>query len=354
MAIVQTSVDTLTSISQSSETQYILKGLSKKRIGFIVSGPDVGKGFLCLSIAYELATDLPLLNLKGGKGTFKTLYWPIEDGVEEIAKRMLCHMAFFPDFVKEQISSNVSLWDSSTPLCQLRNGSEVPGSEAARNELISACQDYDLLIIDTIREAAGNADEIEDDNLIKSIIQEIAVKGDVAVLLVHHLTKAVIRGTEKISNVSGSGFSRTQANSRMHLYLEKIEPKQSNEPLLKLSHIKANYIPKTERLYQSPLKWTAASLLCAQSFYENFNHFYVPVSPIIPAEIDKALDLTSVLATKREIIEEEPKEINIGLQPISSFSSQKRAQQAKEDQLVSDEDRALLKAYNERKRRDQK
>ncbi len=354
MAIVQTSVDTLTSISQSSETQYILKGLSKKRIGFIVSGPDVGKGFLCLSIAYELATDLPLLNLKGGKGTFKTLYWPIEDGVEEIAKRMLCHMAFFPDFVKEQISSNVSLWDSSTPLCQLRNGSEVPGSEAARNELISACQDYDLLIIDTIREAAGNADEIEDDNLIKSIIQEIAVKGDVAVLLVHHLTKAVIRGTEKISNVSGSGFSRTQANSRMHLYLEKIEPKQSNEPLLKLSHIKANYIPKTERLHQSPLKWTGASLLCAQTFYENFNNFYVPVSPKIVAEIDKALDLTSVLATKREIIEEEPKEISIGLQPLSSFSSEKRAQQAKQDQLVSDEDRALLKAYNERKRRDQK
>ncbi len=354
MAIVQTSIHTLTSISQSSETQYILKGLSKKRIGFIVSGPDVGKGFLCLSIAYELATDLPLLNLKGGKGTFKTLYWPIEDGVEEIAKRMLCHMEFFPESIKEQISSNVSLWDSSTPLCQLRNGNEVPGSEAARNELIAACKDYDLLIIDTIREAAGNADEIEDDQFIKNIIQEIAVQGDVAVLLVHHLTKAVIRGTEKITNVSGSGFSRTQANSRMHLYLEKIEQKQSSEPLLRLSHIKANYIPKSERLQQLPLKWTESSLLCAKTVNEVFNDSYGLVAPKKIEEIDKSLDLTSVLATKREIIEEEPKEITIGLQSLSSFSSQKRAQQAKEDQLVSDEDRALLKAFNERKRRDQK
>lgn len=354
MAIVSTSFDNLSRISKSSESQYILKGLSKKRIGFIVSGPDVGKGYLCLSIAYELASELSLLNLKTANKPFKTLYWPIEDGVEEVAKRMLRHMENFPQPIKEQISSNISLWDSSSPLCHLRNGNEIPGSEIARNELITACQDFDLLIIDTLREAAGNADEIEDDQVIKSIIQDIAVKGDIAVLVVHHLTKAVIRGTEKVTNVSGSGFSRTQANSRMHLYLEKIAQKQSHESVLKLSHIKANYIPKSERLQQFTLKWTDVSLLCAQHFDDKLNHFYGSDPAEVLTKIDSTLDIDSELATKREIIEEEPKEITIGLQQLSNFSSQKRAEKAKEDELVSDQDRALLKAYNERKRRDQK
>jgi hypothetical protein len=211
-----------------------------------------------------------------------------------------------------------------------------------------------LLIIDTLREAAGNADEIEDDQVVKSIIQEIAVKGDIAVLVVHHLTKAVIRGTEKVTNVSGSGFSRTQANSRMHLYLEKIQQKHPHESVLKLSHIKANYITKSERLQQFPLKWTDASLLCAQRFDEKLNNFYGLDSEEVLTKIDTDLDIDSVLANKREIIEEDPKEITIGLQQLSNFSSQKRAEKAKEDELVSDQDRALLKAYNERKRRDQK
>lgn len=354
MAIVDTSINTLSQICSSNETQYILKGLSKKRLGFIVSGPDVGKGYLCLSIAYELACDINLLNLKTSEKQLKTLYWPIEDGVEEVAKRMLSHMERFPAHIKDEISKNVSLWDSSTPLCQLRNGNEIPGSEVARQELINACQNFDLLIIDTLREAAGNADEVEDDQTIKSIIQEIAVEGDIAVLVVHHLTKAVIRGTEKITNVSGSGFSRTQANSRMHLYLEKIEQKQNNEPILRLSHIKANYIPKAERLQQYPLMWTETSLLCSKTFAENSINFQDPFSKPALDEIDKALDVTELLASRREIIEEEPKEITIALQPLSNFSKQKRVQQEKEDELVTDDDREKLRAFNERKRRDRK
>lgn len=354
MAIVDTSIDTLSQICSSSETQYILKGLSKKRLGFIVSGPDVGKGYLCLSIAYELACDINLLDLKASNQPLKTLYWPIEDGVEEVAKRMLSHMQFFPEHIKKEISRNVSLWDSSTPLCQLRNGNEVPGSEIARNELITACQNFDLLIIDTLREAAGNADEVEDDQTIKSIIQEIAVKGDIAVLVVHHLTKAVIRGAEKITNVSGSGFSRTQANSRMHLYLEKIEQKQPNEPILRLSHIKANYIPKAERLQQYPLTWTGSSLLCSKAFDADYEHLQRSISKPVPDEIDLELDVAELLATRREIIEEEPKEITIALQPLSTFSIQKRVQQEKEDEFVTDDDREKLRAFNERKRRDRK
>jgi RecA-family ATPase len=354
MAVIKTNFDSLTAISQKSDTQYVLKGLARQRIGFIVSGPDVGKGYLCLSIAYELATNLKILNLKTGIGPLKTLYWPIEDGVDEVAKRMLCHMALFPNTVAEQISKHVSLWDSTDPLCQLRNGTEILGSENSRNALIAACQDFDLLIVDTIREAAGNADEIDDDQLIKNIIQDIAIRGNIAVLLVHHLTKAVIRGTEKVTNVSGSGFSRTQANSRMHLYLEKVESKQSVTPFLKLSHIKANYIAKSERLHQAPLKWTDASLLCLKTFDANFEPIEAQTDVKLAVTDDLTVGIDSILASKRQIIEEEPKEISIGLQPLSDFSFQKKAQQAKVDELVSDEDRALLKAYNERNRRDQK
>jgi hypothetical protein len=352
MSVIKTTIDNLIALRNADKKQYILKGLSKKRLGFIVSGPDVGKGYLCLSIAYELATDLNLLNLRGSQGTFKTLYWPIEDGVDEVAKRILSHMEAVPAEAAKQISENVQLWDSDNPLCSLRNGAEIPGTENGRQKLIEACKDVDLLIIDTLREAAGNADEVDDDQVIKKILQEIATKGDVAVLLVHHLTKAAIRGLEKISNVSGSGFSRTQANSRMHLYLENVQARAGVEPRTALSHIKANYIPKADRLVNCPLTWTPESLLCLSSLPSEPSH--------IPAGKAKRIDTVDIeeidilLSSRNKIEEVEPKSVNISSIALSQSSIQKQEEQKKKDALVTDDDREKLKAWNAKRKRDQK
>ena len=355
MAIVKTDIGSLQAIRSNGDTKYIVKGLSKKRIGFIVSGPDVGKGYLCLSIAYELGSDLNLLNLKGSPDYVKTLYWPIEDGVDEVAKRMLHQLSGLPGNITKQITENVMLWDSSDPLCSLKGGVEIPGSEETRHKLIEACKNVDLLIIDTIREAAGNADEIDDDHVVKNILQDIATKGDVAILLVHHLTKAVIKGQEKVSNVSGSGFSRTQANSRMHLYLEKVDGKAGTEPLVRLSHIKANYIKKEDRLSQMPLEWTEHDILCSKDLFLGSSHVTtLPQSK--SSEFGNALDenVELILASQRHIEEVEPLSINIGAQQLSENSKRLKLAREKKDQLVTDDDREKLRQFNEKKRRDQR
>lgn len=348
MAIINTSFDSLSALSTYSDKGYILKGLSKKRLGFIVSAPDVGKGYLCLSIAYEMATDMRLLGLKASNEHFKTLYWPIEDGVEEIAKRMLEHMKAMPDDVTSLISQNVMLWSGTEALCNVRNGYDVASDSEARLSLIEACKGVDLLIIDTLREAVGNADEVDDDHLVKEVLQHIANEADVAILLVHHLTKAAVRGTEKISNVSGSGFSKTQANSRMHLYLEK------NDDKFTLSHIKANYVNKTEKLNQEPLKWTDESLLCLAKASQNIpaaiNH-----SSIERTKYELTSDvLESILANQTKIIEVEPKEITIGSRVLSEDSKVKRKQREKALEIFTEDDTAALKAFYEKRRRDQK
>lgn len=353
MSIVKADFEHLQALRMDDDTHYVMKGLSKQRIGFIVSGPDVGKGYLCLSIAYELGSDLKLLNLKANDRYIKTLYWPVEDGVSEVATRMLGHLESFPEHIAKQISENVSLWDSSDPLCALRNGSEIPGSDEHRNSLIEACKSFDLLIVDTIREAAGNANEVDDDNLVKNILKEIATKADVAILLVHHLTKAVIKGQEKVSNVSGSGFSRTQANSRMHLYLEKIDEKRGSGSNLRLSHIKANYIKKEDRLNNLPLQWTENNLLCAFQPKMSKEPSYSPTS-VHAEETNFDINLADVLANKRHIEEVEPVTINIGEKQLSQKSIDLQISKKKELELVSDDDREKLRQFNERKKRDQK
>ncbi|MCC5452875.1 AAA family ATPase [Rheinheimera sp. UJ51] len=358
MSLIRTNIDNLNSISKSQNKNYILKGLSKKRIGFILSAPDVGKGYLCLSIAYELASDVPFLKLKGSPGYFKTLYWPIEDGVDEVAKRMLGHMQSMPAEVVNRITENVMLWDSHHPLCTLRNGLEIEGSERARNELIKACQGVDLLIIDTLREAAGNADEVDDDQTVKRILQDIAIQADVAILVVHHLTKAAIRGNEKISNVSGSGFSTTQANSRMHLYLDRVEGKVRGDSKTTLSHIKANYISKNDRLLQHKLQWNEDSLL-----FDALNTDLYAVSNQVKSiepslsnveQLPDVPSLQAILANKQEIVEDEPKEITLSSLIFSQSSIDKKALQQKQDEIVTEEDKEQLRLWHERKKRDQK
>jgi len=251
--------ESLNTFSKTNEDEVLL-GLSKGKVGYIISVPDSGKGYLCLSIAYELATTIPIIGLSTTLKPKSVLYWPIEDGLGEVAKRITKHLSIIDPSVTELIKENVSLWESDEPIsCSTKLMGTSVDIEASknRNTLIENAKNFDLLI-NTLREAAGTADEVDDDLQVKIALNEIAKKADIAILATHHLTKAASRGTEKITSVSGAGFSKTLANSRMQLQLGSADEKGKSQTFL--THIKANNIPQDKRFKNQLVKWSQNSL----------------------------------------------------------------------------------------------
>lgn len=243
------------------KTDWILKGLRRGSVGFLIAPPDSGKSYVALSIAYELATGLDLLGVNGNPLKPKrTLYWPVEDGCENASSRIIKHFDDIHDSHVDNIIDRVNLRDSSEPIGFSRKATNTAEESKAREEidrLIEDCRDYDLLIIDTIREAMGSADEVEDDMAINRILKEVAKKGDVAIIAIHHPTKATARGQDAISSVSGSGLSYTAANSRLHFYIKADQKSPDKKTLM---HTKANFIVNKDDKINAPILWTSNNL----------------------------------------------------------------------------------------------
>ena len=264
---------TLNSLNENKKID-CLRGLAKGELGFILAAPDRGKGFLCLSIAYEASLGQPIVDVSNSDvGMQSVLYWPAEDGAEQVANRIAKHKVQFAPTIWEHVVKNLFLWNNQNPIFDPTHPKFITDSYT---ELLEAAKDVDILIIDTLREAAGLADEVKDDLLVKKYLQKLAKEADVALVLVHHITKNAARGLEAISSVSGSGFSRTQANSRLHLFLDvgstdakktagnqslKKQGSQNNSQTVTLTHLKANNVNLEKRLRSSPLVWTEHSVL---------------------------------------------------------------------------------------------
>lgn len=325
-SVISVSMSELKKLKRPTGTDDVLSGLHKGELGFVIAAPEVGKGFFCLSVAYELATKIPFLGISSGDKQKRTLYWPIEDGTYTSANRIETHLRNWDASVKP-LEKNISLYTSNTPLpIKCVDSSE----QSIINDLIEAATPFDLLIIDTLREAIGTADEVDDDILVKNLLQDIARKADVAILCVHHLTKQAVKGLEKITNVSGSGFSRTLANSRVQYLLETKADKAGNsDGKVYLSHIKANNLPVAKRLKSQPLEWSESSLLHNVSTVGS--EFGVRYS----APIERI-----------NIIEEEPKTIELSKVNISEETMRLSSDfQARESEAIFSQDD--LKAYNE-------
>lgn len=253
---------TSTSIEQlvSEQRDEVLPGLSKKSYGFVIGNPGAGKGYFFLSLAYELTTNIKLLGLSKQSAPIKVLYWPIEDGVNTVAARIKKHLHGISDETAELIEQNFSLYNSFNPICSRRNDAHLSKIiESNRSELIKAALDYDLLIIDTIREASGSCHEVEDDQSIKVTLQEVARSADVAILVSHHPTKDVMRKKEVLTTVSGSGLSVTQANSRYSIFIDTVDNKK--EKTTQISHLKHNNVIQEDVITNKKVHWDSNSLM---------------------------------------------------------------------------------------------
>ena len=238
---------------------HVLYGLPKGKYGFLISTPDTGKSYLCLSLAYEVASSMKILGLAASDEPKKVLYWPVEDDVAITMERISKHLKSFREDDIKDIVNNVSIYKSEQHLCS-PYGESADISERFLDELSEVAKEYDLLIIDTVREAVGACHEVKDDKIIKLAIQKLASRSGAAILLTHHLTKEASRGNEPITSVSGSGLSETLANSRYQITIQKTEKRGSGSAVYSLSHIKKNYVPREYLFVEKQFQWSEDSL----------------------------------------------------------------------------------------------
>jgi hypothetical protein len=321
MRIIAASAENLKDLAQSSVDDEILFGLERGKLGFIVAMPDIGKGYFALSLAYELCTSKEFVSLSPCAQKRKVLYWPVEDGARRIALRIEKHLETIPDCEKD-IANSLSIFEHEDRL-NLQERCNV------KEDLITACQDYDLLIIDTLREAIGGLDEVENDNEIKQILQTIATKANVAIMIVHHVNKLAAKGVERITNVSGSGLSRTLANARLQIALTN-----DNKQKTFYSHIKANDVPLELRHLNTPIHWLENSL--------------ISINPDLAQIKQKEMVASETKTSKQPVFVEDkqPKSIKITndqLDPKSFLL----AQQASKSRL-SEQERRKLEEYKDK------
>lgn len=334
--------------------EFILPGLPRGDIGMLIAPPDSGKSMLCLTIAYELATGRSLLGIANEASTpRRTLYWPSEDGVHQAFSRITQHLGAFNKHEQKQIAKNVTVRSSSEAIVapgRSKDGSERESARVARDELIEEAKQYDLLIIDTIREAIGLADEVEDDIRIKAALQLIGREAGVAVLVVHHPTKNVVRGLESVSTASASGLSRTIAKSRCHLYIQMKQDPKGKRPSTEyqLLQTKANFLPARQRL-NIDLQFNEFLLLIAKD------------ADLSLATEDQSTALTQPSESTESIAAEQPeyrpeprkKPRTISVDPeLFTEESERRAQDSKQDQMKVREElieKLLMKKERARK-----
>lgn len=239
---------------------YVIPGLARGTYGFIIGTPNVGKGFFSISLAYEIATGIPILGLTEEGSPKKVLYWPAEDMKFIAFERMQRHLANFNETTLDLIESNFTVFDSSTPICfpqaDYFNQDVAADINKNMNDLIDIAKDFDVVIIDTIREAVGWCHEVKQDFEIKMALQTLARRADVGVIATHHPTKEISQKKTEVTSVAGSGLSMTQANCRYTLYVDKDKKKRTF-----VSHIKHNNTPRKFVFDNEPLYWNDAGLI---------------------------------------------------------------------------------------------
>lgn len=240
MTITKVNQETIQSANIKSKNNSIVLGLERGEVGFVIGPPGTGKSRLCLSIAYELATQVKLLDItEHGSKPLKTLLIPFEEGKNTVLKKIGEHFSEIKSQFQALVTDHVAIWEPS------KNMQKDLNDNITKNQLIDDAKNYDLLIIDTIRRSFPFLDEVKDDKLIGNTLREIAEKSKSTVIGIHHPVKEIARGNTEVNSVSASGLSVTMSDSRWILYIEP-PSKKNNKSIIK--HIKANNLSPEEYL----------------------------------------------------------------------------------------------------------
>lgn len=236
------SLNDILDFNSSLEQSFTLKGLLKGGIGMLIAAPNIGKSHLALCIAIEHASSSTLLGLSASSIGKNTIVLSSEDGAAVLKERMSKKLAQLPISVKKELDSNLSFMTDLEPLVIPPESSAQRKKEhdAYITDLIDTLSHYDLAIIDTVTEAIGECEEVKHDRLIKNALQHIAKQSGCSLLLVHHVNKDEIRGTQEITMASGAGLTSIMRLTKFLMTLQK------KKGVLSLKYLKSNYLSTGE------------------------------------------------------------------------------------------------------------
>ncbi|CAH7395689.1 hypothetical protein VCHA53O466_50086 [Vibrio chagasii] len=236
----------------SASNEYVLKGLPKKSWAMILGEQDLGKSKMMFSLAYSLATNIDIIGLLPSstedRKPRKVAIWASEEDLGWASRKVLAHMSKFSPDVLDAVQANVTLIDDSN-----EDGDkeylftdELKVNTRFVDALTEQLEGVDVLIIDTLRDAMGIGDEVNEDNKVKVLLSKLVRDADCSVVYLHHPRKSDVGASiSQLSTASGSGFSRTNAKARVHYTLTR--DRKSDELEVSFA-VKANNIPRDERV----------------------------------------------------------------------------------------------------------
>ncbi|MBU2896113.1 AAA family ATPase [Vibrio hepatarius] len=233
----------------AEQNGYVLKALPESSWAMIMGDQDIGKSKLMFSIAYSLATNIDFVGLlpcnERDRRPRNVAIWASEESLNWASRKVLAHMNAFSPSVVDVIKSRVSLIDDINPENDKEYlfDDELKVNRSFVDNLVEQLKDVDVLIIDTLRDAMGIADEVEQDNKVKVLLSKIVRDSSCAIIYLHHPRKSDVGASARqLSTVSGSGLSKTNAKARVHYSLTR----QGDGVSLSFG-VKANNIPKDKR-----------------------------------------------------------------------------------------------------------
>ena len=140
------------------------------------------------------------------------------------------------------------------------------------------------MIVDTVTESIGECCEAKHDRLIKNTFQALAKKSDCAILLVHHVNKDEIRGSQKVTMASGAGLTSIMRLTKC-LFTISTKDKGSSS----ITFLKSNYLNERESI---EIPFEVHNSIC--------------ISPNVQKE-----SLIKPSRSKRNIVKQEPEAITI-------------------------------------------
>ena len=183
---------------------YLVPGLLPTGLCVLAGRPKLGKSWLALQLATAIGSNGNFLGLQTERGN--VLYYALEDNPRRIQERLkkqntakLRNVSFVFEFGQSLANA---IGDLTT---HIRSGG------------------FRLIVIDTISRAIGKADQMDQGqmNVIFGMLQQLAIKHDVTILLIDHHKKGNGFSRDVIDDVMGATSKMSVADAAWGLYRDR-------------------------------------------------------------------------------------------------------------------------------------
>jgi len=185
----------------------MVEDLLSPGLTILAGRPKLGKSWLALQIAVAVGTGGCVLGLRATRG--RVLFLALEDTPRRLRDRLQKQ-----DVPDDAAVTFATAWE---PLSQ----------QGLVDLMVEAANGYSLIIVDTLSRAIGRADQMDasDMTLLMSGLQRLAMRYDLALLLIDHHRKLGPASTaDPVDDIFGSTAKAGVVDAALGLYKQRSEP----------------------------------------------------------------------------------------------------------------------------------